>query len=147
MLLATISFSGKAFNYNYEWTKRIKKMNLADKNAVCEIPSFSMYPSSIFNEDITSDDLNWNNKEFARYYGVKGVRVIKRKSCVTNSFFLNFDTEENKKFNNANSITNELSFSPPNSSLQNGTDTYSVIFEKLLGELDWTVRPGLQTLI
>lgn len=137
--------SGKAFNYNYEWNQRIKKMKLADKNTICNIPSFTVFPSSIFNEDITNDDLNWNNKEFAKYYGVSGVRVIKKKSCVTNLFLLNFDSDENRKLKNGNSITSELSFSPPNSSLQNGIDSYSVIFEKLLGELDWEASSGLST--
>ncbi len=137
--------SGKAFNYNYEWNQRIKKIKLADKKTVCNIPAFSVFPSSIFNEDIANDDLNWNNKEFANYYGVRGVRVIKKKSCVTNPFLLNFDSDENRKLKNGNSITSELSFSPPNSSLQNGINSYSVIFEKPLAELDWYTSSGLST--
>lgn len=128
--------SGKAYTYNKEWRARVKTFNSSQGKGVCEIPSFSVFPNSIFNEDIKEDASNWWNQEYSRYYHVEGIKVKARETDFLCKYFLNFDTEESKKLQNGNSITSELFFSSPYSSLQNGPETYSVIFEKLIGDLD-----------
>ena len=61
--------------------------------------------------------------------------MIPKEPFFNYKYFLNFDTEDSKKLKNGNCISNEVSFSPPYSSLQKGPDTYSAMFESVMKDL------------
>lgn len=126
--------SGKAFMYNKECRARSRIMENSQSD-YCEVPSFSVYPRSIFNEDITSDINNWWNHLYALYYNKKGVRVVFKEPCFANSIFFNFESDNNQSLANQNSITNSIAYSLPNSCSLNGVDSYSATYRKSIKEM------------
>lgn len=126
--------SGKAYIYNKEFEERDRIMKTSE-DAICSLPSFSVYPTSIFNEDITSDETNTWNKLFAQHYKKDAVRVVFKEPNYSNTQLFNFESELNKTLSNQNTISNEFASSPPNSSILNGQDSYSATYSILLKDL------------
>jgi hypothetical protein len=117
--------SGKAYVYNKEWNERINIIKNTGPYTTCEFPSFFMYPTSIFYNDMTDNVKDWDNFAFAKYYNAFAIKVMDREPYFSNKALLRFDKVENKKPENNNIITNEKNFSPPNSCLLNGPETNS----------------------
>ena len=123
--------SGKAFTYNKEYRKRNEIMT-SSQDSICNVPSFSVYPRSLFNEDITPDIENWWNRVYAFTYNKKGVRVFFKEPYFSFKRFFNFEAEENKVLDGQRTITNEIAYSLPNSSVMRGADSYSITFRESL---------------
>lgn len=126
--------SGKAFTYNKECHDRDWIMKTS-KETIVSIPSFSVFPTSIFNEDITGDEKNWWNYMYSHYYNRDGVRVVFKDPYYSRKYFFNFENEANQMLSNQNTITTEVCFSPPNSSVLSGQDSYSATFKRKIQDL------------
>lgn len=126
--------SGRAYLYNNECKNRDRIMRECT-DSVCLIPTFSVKPSSIFNEDISDDITSWWNHVYANYYEKHAVRVIPQKTAIKDSYIFTFENEGNKALKNTETITNEIAFSYPNSSVLNGNNSFSASFSKELKSL------------
>lgn len=128
---------GKAYTYDKEYRERVTKIKMTNDNVICEVPPFSVFPKSLFVEDINKDPTIWANWQVANYFLKKEVKLsaTKEQSSAC-SYLLNYDTEEYKTYKKASAISSDIYFSPPYSSLQNGKESYSVIFEKQMKDLN-----------
>jgi hypothetical protein len=136
-MAVTDLMTGKAYFYNREHTEREKILQTSSEK-ICSLPTFTFYPLSIYNEDITADENNWWNKMIAHYYNKEGVRVVYKEPCFSKKFYFNLESPNNEILGNQNTITNELAFSPPNSSVLNGKESCSVLFKKRIKELGFS---------
>ena len=68
---------GKASNYNSEMLVRYAKIKSCVKSnsACCELDSLKYKPASIFNFDLSKDEINWINKGEAAYYEMQSIKL------------------------------------------------------------------------
>lgn len=126
--------SGKAYIYNKEWFERHKTMKECKDN-VCSIPSFSAFPSSIFNKDISAVEKTYWNDIYAHYYNKVGIKPIYKEPLYADRHFFNLDNEQNQQLEGLQTITTEFSFSTPNSSCINEQNPYSVCFSMSIKDI------------
>jgi hypothetical protein len=127
-------FSGSAAIYNLQFKERDSLMRTCE-NEVCSIPSFSVFPSSIFNQELSADDSDWWNHVYGLYYGKKAVHLVYRDPLNSASFFFNFENENNSMLQNLHTITDEVAFSLPNSSVILSEEAYGATFSVAIKDL------------
>ena len=89
IVTAATTFYGSYYNYNQinELISVVKSSDYAKKNVI-EVNSLHpiddmIYKASCFHimtVEMSDNENDWRNAAFARYYGIKGIRMIKRES-------------------------------------------------------------------
>lgn len=121
--------SGKAYLYDKEFKKRDVQL-FSCKEDICSTPTFSAYPSTIFNEEIGTGIRYNNNEIYAHYYNKKGVRLEFIPPKFSDTYFFNLESADNELLENLHTLTSENSNSPPHSSLITAESSYSKILSK-----------------
>ncbi|HRG58062.1 MAG TPA: DUF6056 family protein [Bacteroidia bacterium] len=129
--------TGRAYVYKMEWNSRLELISKSKGLAICEIPEFSMIPGTIFFDDIKPDPEEWFNRQFARYYQLSKVKLVKRASQAKKKVNINFENDQ-IVFKNPANLSTAFSKSAPNSNLLNGIDSYSAAYEVKVKEIDPT---------
>jgi hypothetical protein len=129
--------TGRAYVYKMEWNNRLEQISKSKNLAVCELPEFSMIPGTIFFDDIKADEEEWFNRQFARYYQLSKVRLVKRTSPIIKKVSINFESDQ-ISFKNPVNLSNAFSKSAPNANLLKGFDSYSAVYEVMVKEIDPT---------
>ena len=125
---------GTAYKYNQEFIERDFLMRTCESKT-CSIPSFTAFPSSIFNEELPADDSDWWNHVYGLYYNKETVHLIYNEPLVSATYLFNFESEKNTVLSNQNTITNEFAHTTPNSSVLKGVGSYSATFAVALKDL------------
>lgn len=132
--------SGRAYIYAKEWSNRLKIINDSKQAEICLLPEFTAVPGTLFNEDISTDEEDWFNKEFARFYNLNKVKQVSKRTIVSAKHFcFDFETiQANKNLRNAENLSNKYALSSSNSNYVNAKDGYSATYETYITDIDPT---------
>ncbi len=67
--------SGIAYRFDQELLARYEVIESAPKDQILVVEPLYNYPTSLFFGDITQDEKNWLNDYYARYFGIKGIKI------------------------------------------------------------------------
>ncbi len=128
--------TGRAYIYHTEFKNRLHLIEDSKKNSICELPEYSVIPGTIFFEDLKFDSEDWFNKEFARFYGLQAVQLVKQKTSDMSSICVNFDEKETKGLRMPVNLSSDFSVSAPNSNFIQGDNNYGATYETSIGQID-----------
>ncbi|MBA3704651.1 MAG: hypothetical protein H0W84_01735 [Bacteroidetes bacterium] len=126
--------SGKAFLFDKECRERDTFLK-ESKDSICNVPVYSVFPRSIYNGSLETDEVIWWNYLSAQYYKKSEVRLFFKDPFYSDKYFINFENSENKRLLNQAALSDEVFFSTPNSSVLAGADSYSATFIREVGTL------------
>ena len=66
--------NGRAAQFDREANNRAK-LSLESKGQDLTVEPFSVKPSLLFLQDLTDDPNEWPNNDYARFYGLKSVKI------------------------------------------------------------------------